>query len=63
MTELEAANFLALSIKTLQRWRWLGQGPSYHKLGNAVRYASQDLEAFLVGCRHANQQKAARPTT
>ena len=46
VTELEAATFLALSPKTLSRWRWAGKGPSYKKLGSSVRYAPEDLEAF-----------------
>ena len=42
----EAARLLALSPRTLEGWRTTGQGPSFRKLGGAVRYALTDLEAF-----------------
>ena len=48
-TENEAAAFLAIKPATLRRWRWAGQGPAFCKLGGAVRYRQQDLEAFLAG--------------
>lgn len=35
-----------LSPRTLERWRWLHQGPEYMKLGNRVVYRLEDIEAF-----------------
>jgi hypothetical protein len=35
-----------LSTRTLERWRWLGQGPRYVKLGGHVAYRLEDIEAF-----------------
>lgn len=43
----EAANYLNLSPKTLARWRWAGRGPSFHKLGSAVRYSIEELDSFI----------------
>ena len=40
MTTREAAAFLGLSAGTLCVWRCQGKGPSYYKVGNAVRYKS-----------------------
>jgi len=47
LTETEAANLLALSAKTLRRWRWAGLGPEFVKLGGAVRYRAEDIAAFI----------------
>lgn len=38
-----------VSCKLLQKWRSLGQGPRYRKLGSAVRYALSDIVAFEQG--------------
>ena len=46
MNERRAAAFLELSTQTLQRWRTLGTGPRYCKLGGAIRYTREDLLGF-----------------
>lgn len=46
LTEAEAAEFLAISQKTLQRWRFSGRPPRYAKFGGAVRYAISDLRDY-----------------
>ncbi len=51
LTETEAANLLALSAKTLRRWRWAGKGPEFVKIGGAVRYRAADLDAFVLAGR------------
>lgn len=35
-----------LSVRTLERWRWTDQGPTYIKLGSRVVYRLSDLEAY-----------------
>jgi Helix-turn-helix domain len=35
-----------ISPRTLERWRWLGQGPEYLKIGGRVLYRLADVEAF-----------------
>lgn len=35
-----------LSCRTLERWRWLGQGPRFLKIGGRVVYRIEDIEAF-----------------
>ena len=47
LTEREAARRLALSVKTLRRWRWSGDGPSFIKIGRAVRYDPLELSAYI----------------
>ena len=33
--------------RTLEHWRYLGEGPCFRKLGGAVRYVPSDLETWL----------------
>ena len=46
MTTYEAADFLGFTAGTLRVWRCQGKGPSYYKVGNAVRYKIDDVEAW-----------------
>jgi hypothetical protein len=40
------ANRWGLSIRTLERWRYLNQGPAFLKLGGRILYRLEDVEAF-----------------
>jgi predicted DNA-binding transcriptional regulator AlpA len=42
----EAARFLGLSDRTLEKHRTYGTGPAYRKLGGRVVYAVEDLQAW-----------------
>ena len=42
----EAAKFLGLSERTLEKHRTYGTGPTYRKLGGRVVYAVEDLQAW-----------------
>ena len=45
--ETKAASLLDIKVATLRRWRWSGDGPSFIKVGAAVRYDPTDLEEFV----------------
>jgi predicted DNA-binding transcriptional regulator AlpA len=47
MTEHEVAQITEMSVATVRRWRLLGQGPKYIKLGTSVRYRREDLAGWL----------------
>ncbi len=48
LTEIQAAEVLNLSIRTLQAWRVRGGGPRFVRLsGRAVRYRNADLAAYI----------------
>lgn len=47
MTVKQAADYLGLAVSTLNKWRCLGGGPKFVKMGRAVRYRAEDLEAYL----------------
>lgn len=46
LTNDEAAAFLRLSPRTLEKQRVLGGGPRYRKFGARVLYAAEDLRAW-----------------
>ena len=46
LTNDEAANFLRLSPRTLEKQRVIGGGPRFRKFGRRVMYAVVDLEAW-----------------
>lgn len=54
----EAADFLRLSVPTMERLRGTGQGPPFIKLGPGKRsrvvYLKTDLEAFLTRRRRVS---------
>ena len=43
----EAAGYIGLRKCTLEAWRVRGGGPVFLKLGKAVRYRKEDLDAFI----------------
>lgn len=43
----QAAEYLSVSVPTLETWRCLGRGPRYCKVGRLVRYRVSDLEAYI----------------
>ena len=47
LTEHDVARVTGLSLGSVRRWRLLGHGPKYLKLGAAVRYKPEDLAAWL----------------
>lgn len=47
------ATWLDTPVETLKKWRYLSTGPAYHKVGRAVRYAPEDVEAWLAANRTA----------
>lgn len=42
----EAARFLGLSGRTLEKHRYFGTGPAYRRLGGRVVYTVDDLQAW-----------------
>jgi len=37
---------LNISPRTLERWRWTGEGPRYMKVGGRVVYRLEDVEGY-----------------
>jgi len=54
--QIELAVRWSISPRTLERWRWAGEGPQFIKLGGRVVYRLEDVEAF-----EAKQIRKATP--
>ena len=49
LVQAEAADFLRISERTLERWRVEGNGPRFRKFGRRIVYAQGDLETWADG--------------
>ena len=54
LNQTDLARRWRISPRTLERWRWLKQGPVYLKLGGRVAYRTQDIEAFEAAQTHCH---------
>ena len=52
LNQIDLARRWRISPRTLERWRWLNQGPCYLKLGGRVAYRLEDIEAYEAAQRH-----------
>jgi hypothetical protein len=46
MNQLELAVRWRISHRTLERWRWTGEGPKFLKVGGRVVYRLADIEEY-----------------
>jgi len=46
LNQIDLSRRWKISLRTLERWRWLGEGPRYLKLGGRVLYRVADIEAY-----------------
>jgi len=47
LTEEQVSEILQVPVRTLQDWRYRKSGPAYLKMGHAVRYREEAVEAWL----------------
>jgi len=50
-----------ISPRTLERWRYNRDGPTYLKLGSRVVYRLEDIEAYEANLRQKALVKKAKP--
>jgi hypothetical protein len=46
LSQLDLSRRWSISPRTLERWRWTGEGPRYIKLVGRIIYKLEDVEAF-----------------
>ena len=46
LSQIDLAARWRISPRTLERWRWIGDGPRFMKLGGRVIYRVEDVLAF-----------------
>jgi hypothetical protein len=56
LSQIELAARWNLSPRTLERWRFTGEGPQFVKLGGRVVYRLEDVEGY-----EAEQTRQATP--
>jgi hypothetical protein len=61
LTQAELARRWRISPRTLERWRWLRQGPAYLKLGAVVAYRLTDIEAYEAAQRRTAAVESRAP--
>ncbi len=54
MDTLQAASFLNISPRTLEKHRVTGGGPRFRKFGSRVLYGAADLQAWADAHSYAN---------
>lgn len=52
LNQIELSRRWRISPRTLERWRWLGIGPRYIKIGGRVVYRLEDIETFETARVH-----------
>jgi hypothetical protein len=58
LNQIDLSRRWKISPRTLERWRWLKQGPEYLKIGGHVVYSLEDIERY-----EANQIRNAAAIT
>jgi hypothetical protein len=61
LTQKQLAARWQLSQRTLEAWRWRGQGPPHLKIGMRCIYRWQDIKAFEVANLRQGTGDAALP--
>ena len=46
LNQTELAARWTISARTLERWRWTGEGPAFLKIGGRVVYRIEDVQAY-----------------
>ncbi len=63
LNQIELSRRWGISHRTLERWRSLGQGPTYVKIGGRVVYRLEDVERYeSERTRHPGQNDQPRET-
>ena len=57
LNQVELADRWGLSPRTLENWRWRGEGPPFVKIGRKVVYRLIDVEAY----EHEQLRTKSRP--
>lgn len=63
LNERAAATYLNVSIRTLQHWRYIGEGPSFIRLNNKrlIRYRLADLDEYVESGRVGSKPAIVAP--
>ena len=57
LNQVQLARRWSLSPRTLERWRWLKEGPAFLKIGGRVVYKLEDIEQYEAAQRRVIANK------
>ncbi|MFC7737519.1 helix-turn-helix transcriptional regulator [Roseomonas sp. GCM10028921] len=60
LRQTELARRWGISPRTLERWRWIGEGPAFLKIGWRVAYRMEDVEAYEAEQRRNTKEQVER---
>ena len=60
LNQVHLARRWCISPRTLERWRWRHEGPSYVKVGGRIVYRLEDVEAYEAEQLHVNSKPEPR---
>ena len=60
LNQTELAARWTISPRTLERWRYTGEGPQFMKIGGRVAYRLEDVEAYEAEQTHQATPGARR---
>jgi len=60
LDDLDVAERLGISVRTVRAWRLEGKGPAYHHVGALVRYSLADLASWMAEQRVDGKRTIAR---
>ncbi len=58
MKARQVSELLGIPEGTLRYWRNVGLGPIWHKLEGSIRYAQEDVEAYIATSRRIPSVRA-----
>jgi hypothetical protein len=58
LNQVQLGRRWSISPRTLERWRWLKQGPGYLKIGGRVVYPIDQIESYETSRLHETRDRA-----
>jgi hypothetical protein len=58
LNQVQLGRRWSISPRTLERWRWLKQGPGYLKIGGRVVYRIDEIERYETSRLHEIRDQA-----
>ncbi|WP_412057307.1 helix-turn-helix transcriptional regulator [Bartonella sp. DGB2] len=46
LNQVDLSRRWGISARTLEQWRWRGEGPAFIKIGRVVRYRAEDIRHY-----------------
>jgi hypothetical protein len=63
LNQVQLSRRWSISPRTLERWRWLREGPPYLKIGGRVVYRLDDVETYERSRTHSvGSNQLGRPS-